>query len=64
MFLLAIPKLISAAFRFSQPVLINRTIAYVTEPVTEFGDGLQSLNGTQLIFAAIIVYSGTTVGDS
>ncbi|KAE9374390.1 putative multidrug resistance protein [Stipitochalara longipes BDJ] len=55
----AIPRLMVIAFRYSQPILINSTIRYVSEPVTE-GEKWEA-TGYQLIFAAFIIYVGSGV---
>lgn len=61
MLVLTIPRLLSTAFRYTQPILINRTIQYVTRQATE-SDGIRDdVTGTQIIFAAAIIYSGTTI---
>lgn len=59
----AIPRLLSVVFRFAQPVLINVTIRYVTQPATQ-SEGTEDVTGTQIIFAAIIIYSGTIVSSA
>ncbi|KAK6200636.1 hypothetical protein LQW54_009679 [Pestalotiopsis sp. IQ-011] len=61
MLVLTIPRLLSTAFRYTQPILINRTIQYVTRQAIE-SDGIRDdVTGTQIIFAAAIIYSGTTI---
>jgi ATP-binding cassette subfamily C (CFTR/MRP) protein 1 len=58
----AIPRLILIAFRYSQPILINSTIRYVTGPVTEIEE--QDVTGYNLILAAFVIYVGTAVSCS
>ena len=58
----AIPRLILIAFRYSQPILINSTIRYVTEPVTEIEE--PDVTGYHLILAAFIIYVGSAVSCS
>ncbi|KAK6065312.1 hypothetical protein SCUP515_11294 [Seiridium cupressi] len=58
MLVLVVPRCLLAVIRFAQPVLISRTIAYVSEPVTEFGANPSGLSGTQLILVALLVYAG------
>ncbi|KAI3325328.1 ABC transporter [Xylariaceae sp. AK1471] len=55
----AIPRLLMIAFRYSQPIFINSTIRYVTEPITET-EG-RDTTGYYLIFAAFIIYAGLGV---
>jgi hypothetical protein len=55
----AIPRLILITFRYSQPILINSTIRYVTGPVTEIEE--QDVTGYNLIFAAFVIYVGSAV---
>lgn len=45
------------AFRYSQPILINSTIRYVTEPVTEIEE--RDVTGYHLILAAFLIYVGS-----
>ena len=47
------------AFRYSQPILINKTIKYVTEPVTKHEE--RDITGYQLIFATLVIYVGSGV---
>jgi ATP-binding cassette subfamily C (CFTR/MRP) protein 1 len=49
-------------FKYSQPVLINRTIRYVSEPVTEI-EG-RDMTGYYLILATFIIYVGAGVSFS
>ncbi|KAK9772774.1 putative ABC transporter [Seiridium cardinale] len=58
MLVLVVPRCLLAVIRFAQPVLISRTIAYVSEPATEFGANPSGLSGSQLILAALLVYTG------
>lgn len=55
----AIPRLMVIAFRYSQPILINSMIRYISEPVTESEEW--NLYGYQLILAAFIIYVGRGV---
>lgn len=64
MLVLTIPRLLSTAFRYTQPILINRTIQYVTRRATESDETRDDVTGTQIIFAAVIIYSGTTVSNT
>ncbi|KAK6073198.1 ATP-binding cassette containing protein [Seiridium cupressi] len=57
MLVLVDPRCLLAVIRFAQPVLISRTIAYVSEPVTEFGANPSGLSGTQLILVALLLLS-------
>lgn len=61
MLILAIPRLLMTACRFAQPVLINRTIVYVSGSATEFEENHQSVGGAELIFAAFVIYVGFAV---
>ena len=47
------------AFRYSQPILINSTITYVTEPTTEIEE--RNITGYHLILAALVIYAGSGV---
>jgi ATP-binding cassette subfamily C (CFTR/MRP) protein 1 len=55
----AIPRLMVIIFRYSQPILINNTIRYVTEPATEIDEW--NVTGYQLILAALVIYVGSAV---
>ena len=55
----AIPRLMGIVFRYSQPILINSTIRYISDPVTENDEAKAS--GFQLILAAFIIYVGSGV---
>lgn len=57
----AIPRLMVIAFRYSQPILINSTIKYVTGPVTENKE--QDVTGYRLIFTAFVIYVGSGVSS-
>lgn len=50
------------AFRYTQPFLINSTIRYVIEPVTEADE--DDFTGYYLIAGAFVVYVGSAVGNS
>lgn len=50
------------AFRYSQPILINRTIEYVTESITEVND--RDDTGYYLILATFVIYVGSGVSQS
>jgi hypothetical protein len=52
--LTAIPRSMMVIFTYSQPIFINKTIAYVTEPG-------QSKEGHYLIIAALFIYLGMGV---
>lgn len=58
----AIPRLMVIAFRYSQPILINRTIRYVTVPATEIEE--RGATGFHLIVAAFVIYVGSGVSCS
>jgi ATP-binding cassette subfamily C (CFTR/MRP) protein 1 len=55
----AIPRLMVIVFRYSQPILINSTIRYVAEPVTDSVG--QEITGYYLILAAFVIYVGNGV---
>jgi ATP-binding cassette, subfamily C (CFTR/MRP), member 1 len=59
LFLNAIPRFLVIAFRYSQPILINSTIRYVTEPTTEIEE--KDIAGYHLILAALVIYVGSGV---
>jgi ATP-binding cassette subfamily C (CFTR/MRP) protein 1 len=50
------------AFRYSQPILINSTIKYIIEPVTESEE--RDVTGYYLILAAFVIYVGSGVSCS
>ncbi|KAH8658409.1 hypothetical protein BX600DRAFT_469082 [Xylariales sp. PMI_506] len=54
----AIPRMFLVVFLYAQPILINRTIQYVTQPATEDAD---DKTGKHLIIAAIVIYSATAI---
>jgi ATP-binding cassette, subfamily C (CFTR/MRP), member 1 len=53
-----LPRLLLAIFRFSQPVLINQAIRYVTQKTL---DHEASNRGAWIIFAAVVIYVGRAV---
>jgi ATP-binding cassette subfamily C (CFTR/MRP) protein 1 len=55
----AIPRLGLIAFRYSQPIIINKTIRYVTKPTTEMEE--RDITGYHLIIATFIIYIGSGV---
>lgn len=63
MLVLIVPRLLYTALRYLQPTLINRTIAYVSQPSTEFKGNQQEWKGVQLIVLAFILYAGCSVSN-
>ncbi|KAH8812816.1 putative multidrug resistance protein [Xylogone sp. PMI_703] len=59
LFINTIPRLIMIVFRYSQPILINNTIRYVTEPMNET-EGRND-TGYHLVLAAFVIYVGLGV---
>lgn len=53
-----LPRLFLAIFRYSQAIIINLTIRYVSKDVTR---GSVSETGYWLVIAALIVYGGMAV---
>lgn len=58
----SVPRLMMIVFRYMQPVFINNTIRFVTEPATET-DG-QQITGGYLVLTAVIIYVGLGVSYS
>ena len=54
----SVPRLTMIGFRYMQPILINNTIRYVTEPSAE-GDTQQT--GYYLVLTAFVIYVGMGV---
>lgn len=63
MAVLAIPRLGFITLRYLQPLLISRTIKYVSQPATEAIDQQNGLDGAQLIFAAFVINAGCAVSN-
>lgn len=54
------PRLLLTLFRYGQPVLIDRTIEYISE-ASEMTES--SKNGNELVIAATIIYVGMAVSQ-
>lgn len=62
MTIVALPRLVVTLLRYSQPLLISTTIAYVTPKVSSFGNDLAlDLTGYQIIVATVVIYVGSAV---
>ncbi|RDW87858.1 hypothetical protein BP5796_03552 [Coleophoma crateriformis] len=55
----AIPRMVVIVFRYLQPILIIKTIGYVSEPVTEIEN--RDVTGFQLVLATLLIYVGSGV---
>ncbi|CEJ87424.1 hypothetical protein VHEMI04411 [[Torrubiella] hemipterigena] len=54
----SVPRLMMIVFRYMQPVFINNTIRFVTEPATEINE---QITGRYLILTAVVIYVGLGV---
>lgn len=55
----SIPRLMMIGFRYMQPILINNTIRYVTEPSAE--ESNHQTTGYYLVLTAFVIYVGMGV---
>jgi len=57
----AVPRITLIIFRFSQPILINKAVKYLTEPAMETKE--QDTTGYYLILATLVIYIGSGVSS-